>query len=430
MIFGAAMVWGISRYFYFGKISPLYIERQFHFTYSYFDWVTPLPGDGMYILFAIVGISAALIMIGLYYRLASAVFFLGYTYIFLLDQTEHNNHYYLICLLAFLFCFINANKWMALDNLRKRKFHTENNLGYVPYWNIFILKVQIVIVYFYGGIAKINMDWLRGEPMRGWLTRWVENDPDLPRLMASEFSVYFFSYGGLIFDLAIGFLLWQKRTRLLGIILLTIFHLTNHWMFTIGIFPFLMLGATILFLEPDTPRNFILNVFPNLKKDIVVIDESRVKSPNLPVVFVIIYLVVQILIPFRHWLYPGNVAWTDEGALFAWRMKLRSKENCSVNFMATNPKTGETWPIFPAGNLDYRQFKIMCGHPRMIAQYAKYLGARLEREGEIENPIIKVISKVSLNFRPHQPIIDPEANLLEVDTSPFHHAKWITSLKR
>jgi hypothetical protein len=65
----------------------------------------------------------------------------------------------------------------------------------ILYWNLFILKFQVFVVYFFGRIAKINPDWLQGEPLRHWL------DPDeLPIIdgwLNFEMWVYFFSYGGL-----------------------------------------------------------------------------------------------------------------------------------------------------------------------------------------------------------------------------------------
>jgi len=426
--FGLCLVWSVVTNFLRGRIKSKYIDREFYFTYPYFDWVEPLPGDGMYILFAIVGVSALLIAIGLFYRLASIVFLLSYAYIFLLDQADYNNHYYLICLLAFLFCLTHANRWMALDSLWKRKFGINADAGWVPYWNVFILKVQIVIVYFYSGIAKINTDWLRGEPMRGWTRNWVEFLPHIPDFLDSELSIYMLSYGGLIFDLAIGFLLWQRKTRLVGIAMAVIFHLTNHWMLYIGIFPFLMIGSTVLFLEPETPRKFLEKIITKLKKNTVVNREKKTRFPRLAIAFVAVYLAVQLLLPLRHWLYAGNVAWTEEGHDFAWRMMLQTKHDCSFIFIATNPETGETWSIYPAGHLDKMQLYRMCEGPLLIAQYAHYLGKRLQENG-VENPIIRVKTKVSLNFRPYQEIIDPKVNLLEVDISPFRHADWIVPLE-
>ena len=40
-----------------------------------------------------------------------------------------------------------------------------------PAWALWILRFQIGVVYFYGGLMKINGDWLHGEPMRTWLPR-------------------------------------------------------------------------------------------------------------------------------------------------------------------------------------------------------------------------------------------------------------------
>jgi vitamin K-dependent gamma-carboxylase len=42
--------------------------------------------------------------------------------------------------------------------------------------------------------------------------------------------------------------------------------------------------------------------------------------------FVGVYLLVQVLMPLRHWVYPGKVHWTEEGHCFVWHMKLRDKE--------------------------------------------------------------------------------------------------------
>ena len=110
--------------------------------------MTPWPAIGMYYHFAVLALAGLMISIGLFTRFFSVVFFFGYTYMFLLDQGEYNNHYYFMCLLGFLFCFTNTNRWMSLDALEK----PDIGAGTVPWWNLFILRTQVFIVYFYGGI--------------------------------------------------------------------------------------------------------------------------------------------------------------------------------------------------------------------------------------------------------------------------------------
>jgi hypothetical protein len=39
----------------------------------------------------------------------------------------------------------------------------------------------------------------------------------------------------------------------------------------------------------------------------------------------VVFFAVQLLVPLRHWAYPGNVDWTEEGSHFSWRMMLADK---------------------------------------------------------------------------------------------------------
>jgi vitamin K-dependent gamma-carboxylase len=87
-----------------GQLRVLYVEPRFHFTYQYFDWVQPIPGIGMYLMFVVLILLGLAIAVGVYYRLASLLFAIGFTYFFLLEQTNYQNHYYLMVLLSWLCC--------------------------------------------------------------------------------------------------------------------------------------------------------------------------------------------------------------------------------------------------------------------------------------------------------------------------------------
>jgi hypothetical protein len=98
--FGAIMLWEVGRYVSHGWIKRYYIEPTFHFTYYGFGWVRPWPGNGMYWHFYGLGLLAFCMALGLGYRLTATLSFLGFTYLFLLDQTQYLNHFYLICLVS------------------------------------------------------------------------------------------------------------------------------------------------------------------------------------------------------------------------------------------------------------------------------------------------------------------------------------------
>jgi hypothetical protein len=141
---------------------------------------------------------------------------------------------------------------------------------------------------------------------------------------------------------------------------------------------------------------------------------------------VVVYLALQLLIPLRHWLYPGNVSWTEEGHRFAWHMKLRDKAG-RLAIEVTDPVTGQTWPVDLSQDLTPRQIREMSTRPDMILQYGHYLREKWRQAG-IATPIITANAWVSLNGRPYQPLIDPEANLAEINVSPFTPAQWILPL--
>jgi hypothetical protein len=247
--FGAVMVWEVYRYFSKGWIARYYIDPDFHFTYYGFGWVKPWPGDGMYVHFAVLGLAAAGMMAGLFYRASALVLFLGFTYVFLLDQSRYLNHFYLISLIALLLVFLPVHRAASLDALRRPGLRADT----APAWALWLVRAQVGIPYFYGGIAKLNGDWLRAEPIRSWLASRLDF-PLIGRFFTDEWMVLAFAYGGLLLDLLIvPFLLW-RRTRPHAFAVGLVFHATNALLFRIGIFPWMMMAATTIFFAPDWPR--------------------------------------------------------------------------------------------------------------------------------------------------------------------------------
>ncbi len=378
----------------------------------------------MLIHFAAMGILALLIAIGLFYRLASLLFFLSFTYVFLLDKAYYLNHFYLIALLSFLLAVVPAHRAFSLD----RRLHFASRPEEVPQWSVLLLRAQVFIVYFYAGLAKLNADWLRGEPIRMWLAERTEF-PIVGTYFTSEWMVFLVAYGGLLFDLSIGFLLLWRRTRLPAFGLTALFHLMNANLFSIGIFPYLAMAATSIFAEPDWPR-------PMLAKLRVWLSAGRFQGdPQLPsrsapavmqagpepfktaliLALAHIYLLSQLLIPLRHFLYPGNVSWTEEGHRFSWHMKLRDKE-AELHIYLTDPRTGASWEVSPAVDLSAKQLDEMRTRPGMILQYVHHLADRMSMAGQ-PRPIIRVDHWVSLNGRPYQRMIDPHVDLVGVRPS-------------
>ena len=69
----------------------------------------------------------------------------------------------------------------------------------VPAWALWIVRFQVAVPYVYGGLAKLNGDWLAGEPIRSWLIARSAQSVVGPWL-AQEWLVFTICYGGLVFD--------------------------------------------------------------------------------------------------------------------------------------------------------------------------------------------------------------------------------------
>jgi vitamin K-dependent gamma-carboxylase len=407
--FGAILLWEVIRYFQYDWIQRYYVTPAFHFTYFGFGWVRPWPGNGMFLHFYVLGGLAVALTLGLCYRAAAALFFLAFTYVFLLEQARYLNHFYLIALFSFLLIAVPAHRIWSLDAVR-RPAPTPT----IPAWSLWLLQFQVAVPYFYGGLAKINADWLQGEPLRGWMAARADLAL-IGRFLTHEGVVFLFAYGSLLLDLAITPALLWRRSRPYAFGLACAFHLLNWHLFTIGVFPLFMIAATALFFPPDWPRQIALRMAPGmtaLRAPVRLLTASgptpaRFRTAGLALLGM--YVAGQLLVPLRHHVYPGDVNWTEEGHRFSWRMKLRDKES-DARFVAVNSGTGDHFDVDWRPYLSRWQYNEMANRPDMILQFAHHLG-RVLRERVGRHVEVYAIVWTSLNGHRPQILIDPRCDL-------------------
>jgi hypothetical protein len=429
--FGLLMIGDVCQYWINGWITSDYIEPTFHFTYSPFTFVHPWPGDWMYWHFGAIGLCAAMMAVGLFYHLAAWGFFLAFTYLFLLDKTYYLNHNYLICLLGFLLAIVPAQSSWSVDAWRNRNKTAARASpiqpgvdGTVPRWSILLLRTQITLCYFFAGLAKLNHDWLvREEPLHLWL-RARAHWPLVPHLLAVPGGLGVFTVGSTLFDLSVGFLLWGQRTFWPAAVAAVLFHLLTNYLFHIGVFPWLCLAALALFRSPGWPRRWSPEPAPDAPTH-----AQRPAAGRWTTTLVLLhfYLAVQLLVPLRHFLYPGNVSWTEEGHRFAWHMMLRHKDIRMVEMSVTDPRTGARREVDLHKHLTRRQVREMTRRPDMILQFAHHV-ADLEQARAGVRPVVNVRVVASLNARPYQDLIDPTVDLAAQPAS-LAPAHWIVPLQ-
>lgn len=426
--FGLIMLWEVGRYFSHDWIRAYWISPSFHFTYAGFGWVSPWPGELMYWHMAALGALTVFITIGWFYRVSTLLFFIGFTYIFLLEQARYLNHFYLICLLSGLMVIMPAHRTFSIDSWRSPRLRSQT----VPAWTLWLLRFQIGVPYFFGGIAKLNGDWLRGQPMGMWLLESMDF-PLIGQYFDQAWMVYLLSYSGLFLDLLVVPLLVWKRTRWIAFAIAVLFHLTNAYLFSIGIFPWFMIAATAMFFEPSWPRRLVKQLF-RIKHHSLLIDSDQSQAADKPagiqqklgMAAIALYVIAQCTLPLRHYVYPGNVNWTEEGHRFAWHMKLRDKEAKAV-FFVRDPMSGWVERVMPETVLTRWQTRKMASRPDMVLQFSHYLASQFPT---VEDQPAEVRARVmaSLNGRSSQLLIDPAVDLSKV-TQSRPPAPWIVPLE-
>ena len=360
--FGLFMIWEILYFMRIDFVNVFLINPKVQLYYEFIPFLKPLPKALMDVLLVGLLIASILITIGKYYRKAMIFFCIGFTYVFLLDKAYYNNHLYLVCLLSFLMVFIPADHKLSFT---KNKSDQDNP---VRYWHLLILKLQLVFVYFFGGIAKLNSDWLIAKQPTLTILKNKANDSIFGSLLTSDFMTYFVTYGGLVFDLCIGFLLFIPRFRIAAIGAALFFNITNAWLFDdINIFPYMMIMALVLFLNPDKVASYINKKLFDKRASIPKSTDHTTPIKKTILIGLAAYFLIQLALPLRHVLFPGNVEWTGHGQRFAWRMKIQYRKVDTLEFKVWDIKKKIIYPIdFRSYGMNQDQINALGYYPCLL----------------------------------------------------------------
>jgi hypothetical protein len=400
-----------------GWVSDVFVQPLYTFPHIGFGWLAAFHGPAVYAHYALMSVPAFLVMVGAYYRAAIVAFTAMWAVTYFAQTTAYNNHYYLLLLLGILLSLMPANAFASWDARRDAGLRS----SLCPRWCIAILAAQVAIVYFFAALAKLNPDWLGGHPIAIWLGSKTHY-PVLGPLYEKEWLRWMIVYGGIAFDaLVVPLLLW-KRTRWLAVGLSLFFHLFNSYTFRVGIFPYLGIAFCVLFFPGEQVRRLLFRRAAPAPPGFVA--PSR-RLQNLVLTFLTVYLTLQIALPLRHWLYPGNVDWSEEGHRMSWRMMLRNKTG-SASFRVVDAASGESWRVDTGQLLGAKQASRIATRPDMLWRFARILRDRYAREGrDVE---VHVSTRVSLNGRPPRPLVDPDIDLARAPWRWIAPQPWILPL--
>ncbi len=419
---GFLLLFGVVRFWSMGWIEELYVKPLFFFHYYGFEFV-PTPGRYIYLLFFILGASSLLVAIGLYYRLASIILFLSFTYIELIDKSTYLNHYYFISLICFLMLFLPAGNYFSVDVwINKNKA-----VNQIPRWTIDVIKLMVCILYLFAGIAKLNSDWLfHAMPLKIWLP--AKNDLPLIGFLFNYTWIHFlFSWFGCIYDLTIPFLLLNKSTRPWAYLAVVVFHIFTALLFPIGMFPYVMIFTALVFFSEAFHLRMLTKIGQWLKlpdtflSPVKRFEYSETKFSVLKLIL-IPFFILQLILPVRNLFYPGKLFWTEQGYRFSWRVMLMEKAGYA-QFKVVDGTTGKYTFINNNDFLSPLQEKMMSTQPDMILQYAHYLRDYYADRG-FQKPKVYVEAYVTLNGRLGKMMIDTETDLA-AEKDSWSNKPWI-----
>ena len=180
----------------------------------------------------------------------------------------------------------------------------------------------------------------------------------------------------------------------------------------------MMIAATTIFLDPQWPA------WRRTKRDVQFSEQHHCSTWRIGAL--VGYVALQLTIPLRHWVYPGDVAWTEEGHRLSWRMKLRSKHGWGY-FEIVDADMNIS-RVDPARFLTPRQYQKALAEPDCILRFAHIIGRAVESETGVP-VLVRAHIFASLNGRQGTRLVDPSVDLMtrNVGLSP---KDWLTPSPR
>ena len=131
-------------------------------------------------------------------------------------------------------------------------------------------------------------------------------------------------------------------------------------------------------------------------------------------------LLFQIIFPFRHFVYPGELFWHEQGYRFSWRVMLMEKKGYT-QFKIVDSLSKSSFYVKNEDFLTNYQEKQMSFQPDFMNLLIILENTTVKKDQNIQ---VFADSHVALNGRRNQRFIDPKKNLLECERG-FKNKSWI-----
>ena len=190
-------------------------------------------------------VGGVMLLVGWHTRYGGGMLIVALTAALLSDQQTYSNHLYLMLLVAVLLTVAGSGAALSFDARRV------GGVDWVPGWPVWLLCVQVSIVYGFAALAKLNPDFLSGSVVASSLRR--DGLLALPEFWRSFQPALLLSMAAISSEAFLAFALWVPRWRPAGMVVGLGLHLfIAGWLsptVPLAVFSLLSLPLYLLFLD-------------------------------------------------------------------------------------------------------------------------------------------------------------------------------------
>lgn len=406
VMFGLALCWWSLQMLASGAVYSLYISPGFLFHFPGLSWLKPLPGYGMYIVFTAIFLCSLLISLGWFFRIATSLFVILFTYISFIDRTVSLSYHYLIILLGIMLAVSPAHRMFSLDLLRKPLLRVD----YIPLWFLKAIKLQVAMVFFFAGMAKLEADWLfQGRPVSVWLSDLASRFGFSYDFSADSVWIsVLISWAWILSDFILPHFLLDVRTSKKAFLYVLLTQVFIFLLFPAGFFPMLLIMVCVVFLpskgihELISRISYFLNDLFGFNGDVFKEGRSfmiQYRNKGVFLVFFSVYLGLQVLLPVGLFLSWGSEKWADSAFHISWNMHLNEREG-KISFYRINQNQN-----FEELQLEQiltpHQVQSMTENPVLIGQFVSYLSKKM---GSPESDASEIRADLDVSFNGREPV--------------------------
>ena len=301
----------------------------------------------MLVVFSALSIAALFMAAGWFYRRSALMFILLFSYIAFCDKAAYLSYYSFVILIAFMLVVSPAHRLFSLDLLRKPHIRVD----YAPHWLLLAFKLQVVMLFFFAGMAKLNYDWLfTGLPITLWLQDvFVSFGWSSDVLFSNPWIGISLSWFLVLFDFILPHFLMDTRTSQRAFWVVVLVQVPGMLVFPTGMFPLLVLLMCTVFL-PHLPIHLLVSKISYFLYDFFQFKGEvfnpggvfmlKYKMERLFPVLAAIYFSIQILLPISLFLSWGIFQWANKEFHFSWDLKVNTHRKPNIEFDKVNRRLG------------------------------------------------------------------------------------------